>query len=113
MFGIRLTEERVYVQSFLDRARALIPTGQCTFRITEKNKQFDRKYNMTDQQKRNVVRSLCIDDFVEIRLNEVPRYPEAELFVFCKTMMARAMVSRRKSPCISKNILQMRTIWRW
>ena len=69
----------------MTRARALLPTGQCTFVLTDKNKELDKNYNLKHQEKIDIIKSLMPDDCVDIRENDNPRYPEAELFVFLKS----------------------------
>ena len=70
----------------MTRARALLPTGQCTFVLTDKNKELDKNYNLKHQEKIDIIKSLMPDDCVDIRENDNPRYPEAELFVFLKSV---------------------------
>ncbi len=64
----------------------MLPTNQCTFKITEKNTQFDYKYNLSHAQKIEIIRSITVADFVESRPNAVPTYPDAELFIFHKAV---------------------------
>ena len=87
-FAIRqlALEERQRVEAFLKRVRALLPTKQCTFAPTDKNKSFDNKYNLRHDQKIDIIRSITVDDFIEIKRNEVPMYPDADLYVFYKTV---------------------------
>ena len=63
-----------------------MPTGQCTFVLTDKNKELDKNYNLKHQEKIDIIKSLMPDDCVDIRENDNPRYPEAELFVFLKSV---------------------------
>lgn len=69
---------------FLKRAKALYPTKQYTFKISEKNKLLDRKYNLRDSDKLKIMQSLTEVDCVEIRKNDNPRYPDADVFIFIK-----------------------------
>ncbi len=79
------TEEKLlYIQAFLNRVQALFPTNQCTFKSSEKNKQFDHKYNLRHADKVEILKSITPDDCVKIQPNDNPRYPKAEVFVFCK-----------------------------
>ena len=80
-----LTEvELEKVRTFLKRAKALYPTNQYTFKPSEKNKLFDRKYNLRNSDKLRIMQSLTEADCIEIRKNDNPRYPEADVFVFIK-----------------------------
>ena len=72
------------METFLKRVRALLPTNQCTFKLTDKNKSFDNKYNLRHDQKIDIIRSITVDDFIETKRNEVLGYPDADLYVFYK-----------------------------
>lgn len=63
---------------------ALLPTKQYTFCINEKNKIFDRKYNLTDDQRRDILKSLTVDDCIKVEPNNNERYPDDEIYVFLK-----------------------------
>ena len=79
-------EDRQRVETFLKRAKALLPTNQCTFKLTNKNKSFDNKYNLRHSQKIDIIRSITVDDFIETKRNEVPGYPDTNLYVFHKAV---------------------------
>lgn len=64
--------------------RALIPTKQYTFCINDKNKIFDREYNLSDKQKCEILQSLTYDDCVKIEPNNNARYPDTVVYVFLK-----------------------------
>ena len=49
-----------------------------------KNKLLDRKYNLRDSDKLKIMQSLTEVDCVEIRKNDNPRYPDADVFIFIK-----------------------------
>ncbi len=61
-----------------------MPTNQCTFARSAKNKDFDNKYNLSHQEKIKIIKSLKPDDCIDIRKNDNRQYPEADLFVFLK-----------------------------
>lgn len=79
-------EERIKIQNHLDRSRALFPTHQYTFSRSEKNKDFDSQYNILDKEKVTILKSLTVDDCIDIRPNDNPRYPNADLFIFQKSV---------------------------
>lgn len=81
---IWLDDEKTQIQVFLDTVKALLPTGEYSFIPTEKNKTLDRKYNIRDKEKVEIIKSLEVSDCVEIRKNDNPRYPDADIFVFIK-----------------------------
>ena len=82
----RTLEEKQRIEEFLKRGRALFPTGQYIFQPTEKNKTLDRKYNLRNKDKVEIMKTLQADDCVDIKQNDNPRYPDADLFVFQKTV---------------------------
>lgn len=74
------------VKTFLDRAKALFPTGQYTFAMSEKNRALDDEFNLRDQEKVAILKSLTVEDCVEIRQNDNIRYPDADIFIFEKQL---------------------------
>lgn len=72
------------IQDFLDHVKALLPTKQFTFVVTEKNKLFDRKYNLRDESKQKIIKSLQVDDCIEKAKNTNSRYPNADVYIFVK-----------------------------
>ncbi len=53
--------------------------------MSEKNKDFDRTHPLTDQQKKEVLKSLTTADRVGIAENDNPMYEEAEIYKFIST----------------------------
>lgn len=45
-------------ENFIKRIRPLLSTGDIQIESTEKNKFFDRKFSLTDQKKRELLKSL-------------------------------------------------------
>lgn len=79
-------KELTKVQAFLKRAQALYPTQQYSFSMSEKNKLFNRQYNLPNQDKIEIMKSLCAEDCVAIRKNDNCRYPYSDVFVFIKSV---------------------------
>ena len=69
---------------FLDRAKALFPTSQYTFKPSDKNRELDIEFNLRDQEKVEILKSLTAEDCIEIRQNDNVRYPDADIFIFMK-----------------------------
>lgn len=64
----------------------MLPTNQIIIEPTPKNKLFDRKYNLTHKEKVKIIKSLEVDDCVDIQPNTNLRYSDAEVFFFYKTI---------------------------
>ena len=62
----------------------MLPTNQCIFGWSEKNKNFDYKYNLSHESKVKIIKSIGVDDCVDIRPNDNSRYPDALVFIFLK-----------------------------
>lgn len=78
------TEDYEKASAFIKRINPLLQTGDFQIEKTEKNKIFDRKFSLTDQKKRNILRSLTADDCYQIELNNNPRYKTDEVYKFFK-----------------------------
>ena len=59
-------------------------TGEFYIEPTEKNNYFDRKFSLTDQKKREILKSLTADDCYQIEPNNNPRYKTDEVYKFFK-----------------------------
>jgi len=77
-------DEQNQIQAFLNRVKALLSTNECDFKVTDKNKQLDIKYNLRHKDKIKIIKSLTVEDCVEIRKNDNPRYADTDLYVFIK-----------------------------
>lgn len=78
--------ERIKAQNFLDAIKPLLKTNDFRFKISEKNKNFDREYNMRDQEKKDIINSLTVDDCISIEKNINPRYMDSEIYIFLKNV---------------------------
>ena len=64
----------------------MLPTGQCTFSRSEKNIQFDHKYNLKHEEKIKIIKSIEVSDCVDIQPNSNLRYPDTDVFIFHKSV---------------------------
>ncbi|MCI7473644.1 MAG: hypothetical protein MSB10_08215 [Clostridiales bacterium] len=76
--------DQARVKIFLERAKALFPTSQYTFKPSDKNRELDIEFNLRDQEKVEILKSLTVEDCIEIRQNDNVRYPDADIFIFMK-----------------------------
>lgn len=76
--------ERLRAAGFLKRISGVLATGEFQIQQNSKNKEFDRKFNLRDGEKKEILRSLTVDDCVAVEPNDNPRYSEAEVFKFIK-----------------------------
>lgn len=79
-------EEEREIDTFLSRAYALLSTGDYQIAPTEKNKQFDRKYPLTDSEKRMILKSLTKADCIAVEPNN-KRYEDGLVFKFVKDVL--------------------------
>ena len=87
------------VEEFLVRIRPLIKTGDVIIEPTEKNKLFDRQYNMKHAEKLKVLSSLTAEDCTKIEPNNNPLYPEAEVYFFLKDIEIM-VYGETANPCV-------------
>lgn len=71
-------------RDFLKKINGILATGEFTIATNEKNKEFDRQYNLTHAEKQKILRSLTLEDCVAFEPNDNSRYPDAEVFIFIK-----------------------------
>jgi hypothetical protein len=76
--------DRKKVEEFIPRMKALLATHEYTIQINEKNREFDKAFPLRDADKWMILKSLVADDCVKVEPNNNPRYPDNEVFVFCK-----------------------------
>ncbi len=74
-------------QDFLDRIKPVLSTNECTFQQNEKNKEFDRQYNLRHEEKIRLIRSLEAADCVKIDPNNNSRYADSEVYIFIKSYL--------------------------
>lgn len=87
IIGMNLSpDERIKAQNFLDTIKPLLKTNECQFKISEKNKSFDREFNMRDKEKKDIINSLTVDDCISIENNNNPRYADSEIYKFLKNI---------------------------
>ena len=79
-------EELDKVEKFLKTIKAVLATKEVVFERSEKNKKFDRLYNISNDEKIEIIKSLTKDDCVKIGSNDNLNYPEAEVYVFIKAV---------------------------
>ncbi len=72
------------VEGFLRHAKALLPTGSFTIQQSEKNKEFDRKFNLRHDDKRKILQALTPQDCISVEPNNNPRYLDCEVYKFIK-----------------------------
>lgn len=72
--------ERESVRVFLARVKSLLITGEYIIKPSWKNTEFDDKYALRDAQKREILKSLTVDDCIKIEDNTNARYDTATLF---------------------------------
>lgn len=80
------SEDYLKSSKFISRIKPLLNTGDFQIVLTEKNKLFDCKFPLTDQKKRDILRSLTADDCYQIEPNNNPRYQAAEVYKFLKNV---------------------------
>lgn len=82
--------ERESVRVFLARVKSLLITGEYIIKPSWKNTEFDDKYALRDAQKREILKSLTVDDCIKIEDNTNARYDTATLFFFIKDISIEA-----------------------
>lgn len=82
--------ERESVRVFLARVKSLLITGEYIIKPNWKNTEFDDKYALRDAQKRDILKSLTVDDCIKIEDNTNARYDTATLFFFIKDVSIEA-----------------------
>lgn len=82
--------ERESVRSFLAKMKSLLITGEYVIKQNWKNTEFDDKYALRDSQKRDILKSLSVDDCMKIEDNTNARYDAATLFFFIKEVSLEA-----------------------
>lgn len=82
--------ERESVRAFLARVKSLLITGEYIIKPSWKNTEFDDKYALRDAQKREILKSLTVDDCIKIEDNTNARYDTATLFFFIKDVSIEA-----------------------
>lgn len=82
--------ERESVRVFLARVKSLLITGEYIIKPSWKNTEFDDKYALRDAQKREILKSLTVDDCIKIEDNTNALYDTATLFFFIKDVSIEA-----------------------
>ncbi len=83
--GTPLSEtDFVKVKEFLTKIKPLLASNECTFQISEKNKDFDRQFSLRDAEKINIIKSLTAEDCVKVEPNNNPRFTDTDVYVFIK-----------------------------
>lgn len=82
--------ERESVRAFLARVKSLLITGEYIIKPSWKNTEFDDKYALRDAQKREILKSLTVDDCIKIEDNTNARYDTATQFFFIKDVSIEA-----------------------
>lgn len=77
-------EEYEKAEIFIKRIKPLLRTGDFVVERTEKNKDFDEKFSLSNQEKCNILSALTAKDCYQIESNNNPRYKEAEIYKFFK-----------------------------
>lgn len=71
-------------EEFLKRIKPLLQTRECQFKKSLKNTTFDQQFNLRDEHKIDIIKSLTADDCVKIGPNDNPRYADSEVYQFIK-----------------------------
>lgn len=83
--GTPLSEtDFVKVKEFLTKIKPLLASNECTFQMSEKNKDFDRQFSLRDAEKINIIKSLTSEDCVKVEPNNNPRFADTDVYVFIK-----------------------------
>lgn len=88
------------VKEFLEKIRPLLKTGDVTIEPTEKNKIFDRQYNMRHSEKIKVLESLTAEDCTKIEINNNPLYPKVDVYFFLKDITILTYYGEPANPCV-------------
>ena len=86
-------------EAFLARIRPLLKTKDVTISQTYKNKEFDREYNLTSDEKNALLESLTAEDCTKIAPNDNPRYPNSEVYFFLKNIQV-VVYGEPENPCV-------------
>ena len=71
-------------EEFLKRIKPLLATNECQFKISLKNTAFDQQFNLRNEQKIAIIKSLTADDCFKIAPNDNLRYADSEVYQFIK-----------------------------
>lgn len=58
--------------------------GEYQIKLNQKNKDFDRKFNLRDEEKKDILNSLTKEDCISVDINNNPNYEDSEIYVFLK-----------------------------
>lgn len=86
--------------------KSLLYTGQVVIETNWKNKEFDRRSQLRNEQKMEILRSLTVEDCIKIDQNNNPRYDDVELFIFIKHITAVAYHREMQFPVYLKMYLR-------
>lgn len=78
------TDQLKEIEEFLKTAYALLATKECQIKKNEKNNSFDRKYNLRHDEKLDILRSLTVEDCIDVSPNQDTRYQDCMVFEFIK-----------------------------
>ncbi len=76
--------ERVKVKEFLEKIKPYLKAHEYEIKVNSKNKEFDRVFNLRDQEKQDILTSLTVDDCVRIANNDNSNYEDSEIYIFLK-----------------------------
>lgn len=79
--------ERVKVKEFLEKIKPYLKAHEYEIKVNSKNKEFDRVFNLRDQEKQDILTSLTVDDCVRIANNDNSNYEDSEIYIFLKKTM--------------------------
>lgn len=71
-------------EEFLKRIKPLLATNECQFKKSLKNTAFDQQFNLRNEQKIEIIKSLTADDCIKIAPNDNLRYADSEVYQFIK-----------------------------
>lgn len=76
--------ERAKVKEFLEKIKPYLKAHEYEIKVNSKNKEFDRVFNLRDQEKQDILTSLTVDDCVRIANNDNSNYEDSEIYIFLK-----------------------------
>ena len=77
-------EDRKKAEAFLIKIRPYLKTNEFVVQMSEKNRAFDRAFNIRHADKAKILLSLRADDCVKIENNNNVLYADDELYFFFK-----------------------------
>jgi len=74
--------KRRQVEGFLKKVHAICAVGGVTIAPREKNKAFQRRFNLSHSKQIKIIQALCADSCTAIEPNDNPRYEGSTVYKF-------------------------------